>query len=389
MPSTTTDRDRPRAGGVSLVLVAYRHAPADLLRIAEAVAPDVKDVLVVDNAGDPALRAALSAAGPACGLVPAQPRLRRSLQSAAQSGRGRMAAVPQPRRDAGAGPRRPPAGGGRRRRGDGRGRRSCCADGRRVNAGDNPLHVSGMSWSGRFCEPAEDGPPRDVAVVSGRGADGPAPGDSTGTGSTSQGTSPTTTTSTWPGARAWPAAGRVLPRRPASATTTSSRRAPTSGSGSSATGCGRCCRATRRATLGSSRRCSSAPRPAVLVLAVRDGLVARRSCAAWRALWRERGRRCGAGAAARQALRRVRDAPCWRAMTGALDTPLLARRPSSRCPAWTLAGARAPCCASWPREGRGEARCSPSRTSRRPTPSAARSRWPRPSSRTSRPPATR
>jgi GT2 family glycosyltransferase len=40
------------------------------------------------------------------------------------------------------------------------------ADGR-VNAGDNPLHVTGVSWAGRFGEPEEDGPPREVAVVSG------------------------------------------------------------------------------------------------------------------------------------------------------------------------------------------------------------------------------
>ena len=37
----------------------------------------------------------------------------------------------------------------------------------RVNAGDNPLHVTGVSWSGRYLEPPEAGPPRDVAVVSG------------------------------------------------------------------------------------------------------------------------------------------------------------------------------------------------------------------------------
>lgn len=37
----------------------------------------------------------------------------------------------------------------------------------RVNAGDNPLHVTGISWAGRFGEPGEDGPPREVAVVSG------------------------------------------------------------------------------------------------------------------------------------------------------------------------------------------------------------------------------
>jgi GT2 family glycosyltransferase len=37
----------------------------------------------------------------------------------------------------------------------------------RVNAGDNPVHVTGLSWSGRYLEPAEDGPPRETAAVSG------------------------------------------------------------------------------------------------------------------------------------------------------------------------------------------------------------------------------
>jgi GT2 family glycosyltransferase len=40
-------------------------------------------------------------------------------------------------------------------------------DGVRVNAGDNPLHLAGLSWSGRYLERREDGPPRDAAVVSG------------------------------------------------------------------------------------------------------------------------------------------------------------------------------------------------------------------------------
>jgi GT2 family glycosyltransferase len=39
--------------------------------------------------------------------------------------------------------------------------------GETVNAGANPLHVSGLSWSGRYGEPREDGPPRRVAGVSG------------------------------------------------------------------------------------------------------------------------------------------------------------------------------------------------------------------------------
>jgi GT2 family glycosyltransferase len=37
----------------------------------------------------------------------------------------------------------------------------------RVNAGDNPLHVTGVSWSGRYLEAPETGPPRPAAVVSG------------------------------------------------------------------------------------------------------------------------------------------------------------------------------------------------------------------------------
>lgn len=40
-------------------------------------------------------------------------------------------------------------------------------DGARVNAGDNPVHLTGLSWSGRFEQERESGPPRDVAAVSG------------------------------------------------------------------------------------------------------------------------------------------------------------------------------------------------------------------------------
>ena len=37
----------------------------------------------------------------------------------------------------------------------------------RANAGDNPVHITGMAWAGRFGEPRESGPPRRVASVSG------------------------------------------------------------------------------------------------------------------------------------------------------------------------------------------------------------------------------
>jgi GT2 family glycosyltransferase len=38
---------------------------------------------------------------------------------------------------------------------------------RLVNAGDNALHLSGLSWAGRYGQPAEHGAPRPAAVVSG------------------------------------------------------------------------------------------------------------------------------------------------------------------------------------------------------------------------------
>jgi len=37
----------------------------------------------------------------------------------------------------------------------------------RTNAGDNPLHLTGISWAGRYEEPREAGPARSVAAVSG------------------------------------------------------------------------------------------------------------------------------------------------------------------------------------------------------------------------------
>ncbi|HET6449341.1 MAG TPA: glycosyltransferase family 2 protein, partial [Conexibacter sp.] len=40
-------------------------------------------------------------------------------------------------------------------------------DGERVNAGENPVHLTGLCWSGRFEQPREQGPPRDVLAVSG------------------------------------------------------------------------------------------------------------------------------------------------------------------------------------------------------------------------------
>jgi GT2 family glycosyltransferase len=37
----------------------------------------------------------------------------------------------------------------------------------RTNAGDNPVHLTGLSWAGRYGQRREHGPPRDVAACSG------------------------------------------------------------------------------------------------------------------------------------------------------------------------------------------------------------------------------
>ncbi|WP_051470949.1 glycosyltransferase family 2 protein [Patulibacter minatonensis] len=39
--------------------------------------------------------------------------------------------------------------------------------GRAVNAGDNPVHLTGIAWAGRYGEAPEDGDPREVASASG------------------------------------------------------------------------------------------------------------------------------------------------------------------------------------------------------------------------------
>jgi GT2 family glycosyltransferase len=41
------------------------------------------------------------------------------------------------------------------------------ADGRSVNAGENRMHLTGVTWCGRFGEPVEDGPARQAFVTTG------------------------------------------------------------------------------------------------------------------------------------------------------------------------------------------------------------------------------
>ena len=40
-------------------------------------------------------------------------------------------------------------------------------DGRTINAGENQIHLTGIAWCGRYEEPVEDAPPRDVLITTG------------------------------------------------------------------------------------------------------------------------------------------------------------------------------------------------------------------------------
>ncbi|HEU4974693.1 MAG TPA: glycosyltransferase family 2 protein [Baekduia sp.] len=153
--------------GVSCIVVAYRHEPAELSALIAALGNDVSEVLVVDNAGDPALERALAGTGSArilrpggnLGYAPA-------CDLAAREATGEWLLFLNP--DAMPEPGLVPA---LLEAADDDvailGAQVLLPDGERVNAGDNPLHVTGLSWAGRYGEPAEDGPPRDVAVCSG------------------------------------------------------------------------------------------------------------------------------------------------------------------------------------------------------------------------------
>ena len=154
----------------SVVVVSYRHPAAavgELLRALAAQTAAPRDVVLVDNAGDPALNELVEVTDvdlrvlrPACnvGYVGACNFAARE-STADWLWFVNPDALPAPtaleRLLAAADDRTAIAGA-----------QILLPDGR-VNAGDNPLHLSGLSWAGRYGRPREDGPPRDVAVSSG------------------------------------------------------------------------------------------------------------------------------------------------------------------------------------------------------------------------------
>ena len=134
-----------------------------------------------------------------------EPRLRqRPATSPRATAHGRLAVVRQPRR----GPRArlrssgcsAAADAGHRTR-----RRADPAARRRASTPATTVSRQRAVVGGRYGEPREDGPPRDVAVASRARACSCAAPTSSGSAATTTATSSTTTTSTWRGARGWPA----------------------------------------------------------------------------------------------------------------------------------------------------------------------------------------
>lgn len=157
----------PRDVAVSLIVVAYRHEPAELSAMIAALHGEVSEVLVVDNADDHALDRAF---GDSTGVRVLRPG--RNLgyapacNLAATEARGQWLLFLNPDVVPQAGLVQELLGAA-----DDEvailGAQILLPEGERVNAGDNPLHLTGLSWAGRYDEAAEDGPPRDVAACSG------------------------------------------------------------------------------------------------------------------------------------------------------------------------------------------------------------------------------
>jgi GT2 family glycosyltransferase len=153
---------------VSAVVVSWRHDPAAIRRLVSALTRQTHEVIVVDNEPHAPVAAALDEAG--AGARTLRPGRNvgyaAACNEAAAKASGDWLFLLNPDAD--------PADDVVERLLEAADERTAIVgaqvllpDGEHVNAGDNPLHFSGISWSGRYLEPPEDGPPRSVAVASG------------------------------------------------------------------------------------------------------------------------------------------------------------------------------------------------------------------------------
>jgi GT2 family glycosyltransferase len=153
---------------VSAVVVAWGHDPDAIRRVVAALAEQTREVIVVDNDPDAPVARFLDDRGSGARTLAPGRNLgyAAACNDAAAMAQGDWLFFVNPDAD--------PAPDVVERLLEAADERTAIVgaqvllpDGGRVNAGDNPLHVSGISWSGRYREPRENGVPRDVAVASG------------------------------------------------------------------------------------------------------------------------------------------------------------------------------------------------------------------------------
>jgi GT2 family glycosyltransferase len=160
-------------GSVTAVIVCYDEAPEEVGAAIDSLLAQTQppgEILIVDNGPDGALARALGSHSPVVEAIATHENLgyRAGISRAAARGSGEYLLVlnPDARANAICLERMVAVA-------DGDpdvaivGAQILLEDGETCNAGDNPIHPTGISISGRYGEPKESGPPRDIAVASG------------------------------------------------------------------------------------------------------------------------------------------------------------------------------------------------------------------------------
>jgi GT2 family glycosyltransferase len=160
-------------GSVTAVIVCYDEPPGDVGAAIDSLLAQTQppgEILIVDNGPDGALAQALGDRSPVVVAIATRSNLgyRAGISLAAARGAGDYLLVlnPDARADAACLERLTAVA-------DADpdvaivGAQILLEDGETCNAGDNPLHPTGISTSGRYEEPREHGRPRDIAVASG------------------------------------------------------------------------------------------------------------------------------------------------------------------------------------------------------------------------------
>lgn len=160
-------------GSVTAVIVCYDEPPEDVGAAIDSLLAQTRppsEILIVDNGPQGALAQALDKRGPTVEAIATRSnrgyRAGISFAAARAGGQYLLVLNPDARADAACVERLTAVADA-----DPTvaivGAQILLEDGETCNAGDNPLHPTGISTSGRYGEPREHGQPRDVAVISG------------------------------------------------------------------------------------------------------------------------------------------------------------------------------------------------------------------------------